>query len=228
MPRTMRLPDRCASCITNWVPTRRGAIRSALPCEPVIRMRRVQPGPRSGAAQHGDLVPQHEQLRVLGLPVQADMVSGFGRVTWRRSIVTSWRSIMISAFLDAWLRPRAQQQPAEDPDHDQVEEAKRQKPRSCPNVSSGQTAVHTPVPSSEAAPETPAAGCHECGSRRRRGRAPRSRPGGVRRPLAGQPRHRAPYRRRAMDRRHADRNYPVGLGNAIRMVSCVSAAAWGR
>ena len=26
----------------------------------------VQPGPRMGAAQHGDLVPQHEQLGVLG------------------------------------------------------------------------------------------------------------------------------------------------------------------
>jgi len=26
----------------------------------------VQPGPRSGAAQHGDLVPQHQQLGVLG------------------------------------------------------------------------------------------------------------------------------------------------------------------
>ncbi len=26
----------------------------------------VQPGPRMSAAQHGDLVPQHEQLRVLG------------------------------------------------------------------------------------------------------------------------------------------------------------------
>jgi len=24
----------------------------------------VQPGPRSGAAQHGDLVPQHQQFRV--------------------------------------------------------------------------------------------------------------------------------------------------------------------
>ena len=26
----------------------------------------VEPGPRMGTAQHGDLVPQHEQLRVLG------------------------------------------------------------------------------------------------------------------------------------------------------------------
>jgi len=26
----------------------------------------VQPGPGIGAAQHGDLMPQHEQLRVLG------------------------------------------------------------------------------------------------------------------------------------------------------------------
>ena len=26
----------------------------------------VEPGPRMGAAQHGDLVPQHEQLGVLG------------------------------------------------------------------------------------------------------------------------------------------------------------------
>jgi hypothetical protein len=26
----------------------------------------VQPGPRIGAAQHGDLVPQHQQLDVLG------------------------------------------------------------------------------------------------------------------------------------------------------------------
>ena len=26
----------------------------------------VEPGPRIGAAQHGDLVPQHEQLGVLG------------------------------------------------------------------------------------------------------------------------------------------------------------------
>jgi hypothetical protein len=26
----------------------------------------VEPGPRTGAAQHGDLVPQHEQLGVLG------------------------------------------------------------------------------------------------------------------------------------------------------------------
>ena len=26
----------------------------------------VQPGPRIGAAQHGDLVPQHEQLGILG------------------------------------------------------------------------------------------------------------------------------------------------------------------
>ncbi len=26
----------------------------------------VEPGPRMGTAQHGDLVPQHEQLDVLG------------------------------------------------------------------------------------------------------------------------------------------------------------------
>jgi hypothetical protein len=37
--------------------------------------------------------------------------SGFGRATWRRSTVTSWRSIMISAFLDAWLRPSSARQP---------------------------------------------------------------------------------------------------------------------
>ncbi len=38
-------------------PDQRGEDRSVGP---------VQPGPRTGAAQHGDLVPQHEQLRVHG------------------------------------------------------------------------------------------------------------------------------------------------------------------
>jgi hypothetical protein len=37
--------------------------------------------------------------------------SGFGRVTWRRSTVTSCLSIMISASLDAWPRPRRSSQP---------------------------------------------------------------------------------------------------------------------
>ena len=50
----------------------------------------VQPGPGIGAAQHGDLMPQHEQLRVLG-----------GR------------------------RPAEQDQPAADPDEDEIEQADR-------------------------------------------------------------------------------------------------------
>jgi hypothetical protein len=50
----------------------------------------VQPGPGIGAAQHGDLMPQHEQLRVLG-----------GR------------------------RPAEQDQPAAEPDEDEVEQAER-------------------------------------------------------------------------------------------------------
>jgi hypothetical protein len=39
------------------MPDQRGQHRSVGP---------VQPGPGLGAAQHGDLVPQHQQLRVLG------------------------------------------------------------------------------------------------------------------------------------------------------------------
>jgi hypothetical protein len=37
--------------------------------------------------------------------------SGLGRVTWRRSTDTSCRSIMISASLDACLRPSNGSQP---------------------------------------------------------------------------------------------------------------------
>ena len=48
----------------------------------------VQPGSRVGAAQHGDLVPEHQQLRVLG----------------------RWRAA-------------EQDQPAAEPDEDQVEQA---------------------------------------------------------------------------------------------------------
>ena len=48
----------------------------------------VQPGPRTGAAQHGDLMPQHEQLGVLG-----------GR------------------------RPAKQDQPAAEPDEDEIKQA---------------------------------------------------------------------------------------------------------
>ena len=48
----------------------------------------VQPGPRMGPAQHDDLVPQHEQLGVLG-----------GR------------------------RPAEQDQPATEPDEDEIEQA---------------------------------------------------------------------------------------------------------
>jgi hypothetical protein len=50
----------------------------------------VQPGPGMGAAQHGDLVPQHQQLDVLG----------------RRG-------------------PAGQDQPAAEPDEDQVEQTER-------------------------------------------------------------------------------------------------------
>ena len=50
----------------------------------------VEPGPRLGAAQHGDLVPQHEQLGVLG-----------GRA------------------------PADQDQPAAEPDEDEIEQAER-------------------------------------------------------------------------------------------------------
>ena len=50
----------------------------------------IEPGPRMSAAQHGDLMPQHEQLRVLG-----------GR------------------------RPAKQDQPAADPDEDEIEQAQR-------------------------------------------------------------------------------------------------------
>ena len=48
----------------------------------------VQPGPGIGAVQHGDLVPQHEQLSVLGS-----------------------------------RRPAQQDQPAAEPDEDEVEQA---------------------------------------------------------------------------------------------------------
>ena len=37
--------------------------------------------------------------------------SGLGRATWRRSTITSWRSIRISASFDAWLRPSSTSQP---------------------------------------------------------------------------------------------------------------------
>jgi hypothetical protein len=48
----------------------------------------VEPGPRIGTAQHGDLVPQHEQLGVLG-----------------------------------GCRPAEQDQPAAEPDEDEIEQA---------------------------------------------------------------------------------------------------------
>ena len=60
-------------------PDQRGEDRPAGP---------VEPGPGMGAAQHGDLVPQHEQLGVLG-----------GR------------------------RPAEQNQPAAEPDEDEIEQA---------------------------------------------------------------------------------------------------------
>jgi len=50
----------------------------------------VEPGPRMGAAQHGDLVPQHKQLRILG-----------------------------------GCRPAEQDQPAAEPDEDEIEQAQR-------------------------------------------------------------------------------------------------------
>jgi hypothetical protein len=59
--------------------------------------------------------------------------SGFGRVTWRRKTAISCRSTKISTSLDVSLR--AQRQPAERPDHDQVGDAEEhecrgQRPRS--------------------------------------------------------------------------------------------------
>jgi hypothetical protein len=57
----------------------------------------VQPEPRMGAAQHGDLVSQHQQLGVLG-----------GR------------------------RATEQDQPAAEPDEDQIEQAERHGRSSCP------------------------------------------------------------------------------------------------
>jgi hypothetical protein len=40
---------------------------------------------------------------------------------------------MISASLEAWLRPSSTSQAGKDPDHDQVEQPKGHKPRSCRN-----------------------------------------------------------------------------------------------
>jgi hypothetical protein len=47
--------------------------------------------------------------------------SGLGRVTWRRRTATSCRRTRISTSLEASLRE--QRQPAEHPDHEQIEEA---------------------------------------------------------------------------------------------------------
>jgi hypothetical protein len=47
--------SRCACSLLGRSPDQRGEDRAAGP---------VQPGPRGGAVQHGDLVPQHQQFRV--------------------------------------------------------------------------------------------------------------------------------------------------------------------
>jgi hypothetical protein len=58
--------------------------------------------------------------------------SGLGRASWRRSTLTSWRTTMISASLQG-LTAAQQDQPAEYPDHDQIQQKDRHKPRSCRN-----------------------------------------------------------------------------------------------
>jgi len=52
-------PPKVPVCLqpSRQLPDQRGQYRPVGP---------VQPGPRIASAQHGDLVPQHQQFRVLG------------------------------------------------------------------------------------------------------------------------------------------------------------------
>ena len=65
-PRDGRDQRVLAELDATWDPGVRRPGSGAAPGAGEVSLKQVQPGPRSGAARHGDLVPQHQQLRVLG------------------------------------------------------------------------------------------------------------------------------------------------------------------